>query len=137
MLTCDRLTLFAHWITPEVMPVRFDTHFFLTQAPEDHIGIHDGVESVDSVWITPKQAILEADSGNRTIIFPTRMNILKLGKYNSIESAIHSVTSESIVTVQPWLEERDGEMMLCIPEEAGYGITEEPLSKIMGNPSPS
>ena len=57
-------------------------------------------------------------------------------KYKSIDQAIDSIRSETIMTVLPVVEERDGELFLCIPEEAGYGITEELLSKIKGNPKP-
>jgi 8-oxo-dGTP pyrophosphatase MutT (NUDIX family) len=51
-LACNELTHFAHWITPENLPKRFDTHFYLAMAPADHLALHDGHESVDSVWIT-------------------------------------------------------------------------------------
>ena len=56
-LACDTLQHFAHWITPEMLPKRFDTHFYLAVAPSDHLAIHDGHESVDSVWISPDSAI--------------------------------------------------------------------------------
>ena len=52
VLACDTLVHFAHWITPEMMPKRFDTHFYLAMAPQDHVALHDGYESVDSVWIS-------------------------------------------------------------------------------------
>ena len=52
-LACDLLVPFAHWITPEFMPKRFDTWFFLVDAPADQVAVHDGHESVDSLWITP------------------------------------------------------------------------------------
>ena len=35
MLATDRLGYFAHWITPEGMPKRFDTHFFVTTVPTE------------------------------------------------------------------------------------------------------
>ena len=62
------------------MPKRFDTHFFLAAAPADHLAVHDGHESVDSVWITPAEAVEDAKSGKRTVIFPTLRNIEKLAR---------------------------------------------------------
>ena len=60
-LAGDMLTPFAHWITPERVPKRFDTHFFLAPAPHKVDALHDGTESVGSVWITPKTAIADAE----------------------------------------------------------------------------
>ena len=45
-LTCHLLVPFAHWITPEFMPKRYDTHFFLAAAPADQVAVHDGAELV-------------------------------------------------------------------------------------------
>ena len=58
-LRCDELVHFAHWITPEMMPKRFDTHFYIVRVPPDQVAAHDGRESVDSVWLTPADAIAE------------------------------------------------------------------------------
>ena len=43
-LALDTLVPYAHWITPEGMPKRFDTWFFLAAAPPDQLGAHDGRE---------------------------------------------------------------------------------------------
>src|SRR5262249_40661146 len=43
-LALDALVPYAHWITPEGMPKRFDTWFFLAAAPPDQLGAHDGRE---------------------------------------------------------------------------------------------
>ena len=43
----DALVPFAHWITPDFVPKRFDTHFFLALAPADQALVHDGREAVD------------------------------------------------------------------------------------------
>lgn len=124
-LACDQLVHFAHWVTPDMMPKRFDTHFFLAAAPADHLAVHDGHESVDSVWIRPADAIAEARSGQRTVIFPTLRNIEKLGIYDSVEAAMAGTRKSSVVCVLPWTERRDDGTYLCIPLEAGYQISEE------------
>lgn len=127
-LACDTLTRFAHWVTPTMMPKRFDTHFFIAAAPEDHVLLHDGHESVDSVWISPRQALDDAASGTRTVIFPTLRNIEKLAEHDTVEAAVRAAQAEPIVTVTPWTEKRDDGVWLRIPEEAGYRVSEERMS---------
>lgn len=129
-LACDKLVRFAHWITPDVMPKRFDTHFYLAAAPDGQAAMHDGSETVDSVWANPNRIIAEAEDGKWTIIFPTRMNIEKLGKASTVEEAMQNARDGKIVTVLPQLKKIDGEMMLEIPKEAGYSVTHEKLSNI-------
>ena len=121
-LACDSLVHYSHWITPDMMPKRFDTHFYLVKAPDDHLAIHDGYESVDSVWITPAQAMADAVSGSRTIIFPTLKNIEKLAGFGSVADALEF--DHKIVPVLPWTEKREDGNYLCIPPEAGYAGSE-------------
>ena len=126
-LAADALHHFAHWITPPIMPKRFDTHFFLAVAPEDHLLVHDGTENVDSVWITPAQAIADEQAGERTIIFPTLRNVERLAKSATVEAALEEAAQQPIVPVLPWTEKRDDGMYLCIPTDAGYDLTEEKM----------
>lgn len=126
-LACDTLVPFAHWITPERMPKRFDTYFYLAMAPEDHVAIHDGHESVDSIWISPAQAMADAEAGTRTIIFPTLRNIAKLADSPSADAALDAARAANIVTVMPWMEKRADGTYLRIPPEAGYDVSEEKI----------
>ncbi len=126
-LACDELVHFAHWVTPEMMPKRFDTHFFLAAAPADHLAVHDGHESVDSVWITPAEAISDAVAGKRTVIFPTLRNVEKLGKSKTVADALAAAAGSAPVRVLPWMDKREDGTWLCIPEEAGYEISEEKM----------
>ncbi len=127
VLACDTLVHFAHWITPEMMPKRFDTHFYLALAPADHVALHDGYESVDSVWINPHDAIAEAAAGTKTVIFPTLRNLEKLGESDTPEAAIAAAQASKVVPVLPWMEPREDGTYLCIPVEAGYQISEEKM----------
>jgi len=124
-LAADHLVHFAHWITPENLPKRFDTHFFLAKAPEDHLATHDGYESVDSVWIQPQQAFEDAEAGRRSIIFPTLRNVAKLAQSKTTDEAIERANTDTIITVLPKMETRPDGVYLSIPPEAGYDISEE------------
>ncbi|MEM7219135.1 MAG: NUDIX hydrolase [Pseudomonadota bacterium] len=126
VLDCGALGHFAHWITPEMMPKRFDTHFFVASAPPDQLAVHDGYESVDSVWIRPADAIGDAESGQRTIIFPTLRNIHALDRATTVAEAFDQLPAKP-VPVLPWMEKRDDGQYLCIPPEAGYDISEEKM----------
>ena len=112
------------------MPKRFDTWFFIAAAPEDHIGRHDGSESVDSLWLTPKDALAGAEKGTFKVIFPTRMNIAKMSRFTNLEQARAYCASTPVVRVLPRLAQGPDGPVLRIPAEADYGLTEESISKL-------
>lgn len=117
----DLLAPFAHWITPVNMPKRFDTHFLLALAPPDQIGKHDGKESVDSVWLSPKAALDAAASGRYNLPFPTIRNLIKLDKLGSAQAAMDFARATPVVTVVPEMSRNEnGTTRLRIPIEAGY-----------------
>ena len=123
-LAADLMVPFAHWITPEVVPKRFDTHFFLIAAPVVQLGAHDGGESVEGLWITPQQALSEAKAGTRTLVFATRMNLEKLARYRTVAEAVEITRSRPVVTVTPKAMKTPEGRKLQIPAEADYGVTE-------------
>lgn len=116
------LTPFAHWITPEQAPKRFDTHFFLANAPEGQEAVHDGTETEEAVWLRPAQVIEDAAAGRRTLVFPTRLNLLRLSRHATAAEAIAAARATPVVTVMPRPEpDGEGGTNLRIPEDAGYG----------------
>src|SRR5476649_861696 len=119
-LATDLMTPYAHWITPTFVPRRFDTWFYLAEAPEDQLALHDGSESTDSVWIGAQEAIDEAKAGKRTLVHATTKNIELLAEGKTVTGALSQASERKIVTVLPWVEQRDGKKFLHIPEGAGY-----------------
>ena len=71
---------FARWIAPAIAPKRYDTRFYLAEAPADQIAACDGFEAVDAEWIAPAEALRLGETGERTVIFPTRMNLRRLAE---------------------------------------------------------
>ncbi len=133
-LACDLLVPFAHWITPEGMPKRFDTHFFLAAAPNEQLALHDGAESVDSAWVSPRVVLEDAASGRRTVVFPTRMNLERVASHRSVAAALDAAREAPVVTVLPVIDVEAG--MLRIPADAGYSRSETNLADLLGMPSP-
>ncbi|MCL2428189.1 MAG: NUDIX hydrolase [Alphaproteobacteria bacterium] len=122
VLASDLLVPFAHWITPPNQAKRYDTHFFLAVAPRDQVGVHDGMESVDSLWISPTAAREGVRAGRYKMVFPTHMNLTKLGRSDSAQAAIATARLSRIVTVEPVpLRSESGRRQLRIPPEADYG----------------
>lgn len=131
-LTLDRLAHFAHWITPAFEPRRFDTHFFLVTAPADQIARHDGREAVDHQWLQPGEVLERRMRGETRLMFPTRLNLSLLAESASAADAERATRARKVVTVEPQIADREGGKVLVIPAEAGYGLTEERIDKVMG-----
>ena len=120
LLALDELVPYAHWITPEGMPKRFDTWFFLAAAPPEQLGAHDGKESTDSIWVSPREALAGGESGRFKLPFPTMRNLIRLGKQASVNAAFDDSRGKNVVTVMPVMTRLNGGRQLRIPLEAGY-----------------
>lgn len=129
-LRLDALTVFARWITPVMMPKRFDTWFYAVRAPADQVAAADGREAVDAEWIAPAEILRLAEAGERTVIFPTRMNVQLLAEAQSAEDTVARADARTLVTVLPRVEHRDGAQFLVLPPDAGYGDVAEPMGRI-------
>jgi hypothetical protein len=121
-LAADQVVPFAHWITPVVRPKRFDTHFFVARAPAAQIGGHDGVEAVESCWITPAGALAATAEGRYKLVFVTRMNLVRLTGFATAEDILAAARRTAIHTVCPEIVTgADGQRFMRIPAAAGYG----------------
>lgn len=74
----DVLAPFAHWVTPEELPKRFDTWFFATRAPEgQEAGPHN--ETTALRWMRPADAVADnARGGDVSLPPPTLDALLRL-----------------------------------------------------------
>lgn len=80
-LNCSELRYFSHWITPDVMPKRFTTRFFLTRMPDEQLACHDDGELTDAIWTTPADALRAAHNGELSLHFPTMKTIEQLAAF--------------------------------------------------------
>ena len=123
-LWLDDLIKFGHWITPVNGPKRFDTHFFLARTAANQEAVCDVGEAVALEWASPESILARAAAGERSILFPTRMNLRRLAESGTVEDALTTARARPVFTVLPRVERREGGMAVVIPQDAGYGETE-------------
>jgi 8-oxo-dGTP pyrophosphatase MutT (NUDIX family) len=70
-LAAGRLAYYSHWITQPGRPRRYDTRFFVAEAPLAQTASHDNSETVDNLWIQPAEALERHRRGELHLVFPT------------------------------------------------------------------
>lgn len=121
-LDIANLVPFAHWVTPETMPRRFDTYFFVA-ADDGHREEHDGEEAVSAHWLKPREILADWEADRVPLMFPTRLNLMKLARSATVKAALQAARQAPVVRVLPKLELKDRGVDLTIQKAAGYGVT--------------
>jgi len=119
-LATGSLRYFAHWITPEASPIRFDTRFFLAPAPPCQEALQDDLEITGHVWITPGEALAASESGEFPMLPPTVINLMALTSFISAEDALSSSTGKEVAAILPRLRFEDGKLRLLLPDDPDY-----------------
>jgi 8-oxo-dGTP pyrophosphatase MutT (NUDIX family) len=125
-LDLEALTPFARWC-PNFREVRrFDTLFYLAEAPAG-AALHsaDETEAVHTFWASAARVLGEIAAGRAKAIFPTRRNLERLAGFSSLAEARADAGRHPLRKITPWVEEREGERFVCIPEGIGYPVTSE------------
>jgi hypothetical protein len=124
----EALTPFARWCPNFRETRRFDTLFYLAEAPPDaQPASADDNEAVRAFWASATDVLAEIDAGRARAIFPTRRNLERLARFASLDEARADAARHEVRRITPWVEERGGRRFVCIPEDAGYPVTAEPI----------
>jgi len=127
VLHADRLAAWAHWITPEFEPRRFDTRFFVAALPtaadggrpDDDAAIRHGTEADSSFWIEPAAAVRAAERSEIAMMAPTLATLRDLCDLDPA-AVLSGAAQRPITTVQPRLTVVDGQPRLTVePDPAG------------------
>ena len=123
-LATDRISYWAHWITPEGQPRRYDTRFFVARAPRNQTAGHDDHELTNSAWVTAREALEHGRRKEWMIIFPTIRNLQKLAEFESADAAIAAMDAqEEFPVMQPRVllgRTPDEPARAVLPGDEGY-----------------
>jgi 8-oxo-dGTP pyrophosphatase MutT (NUDIX family) len=100
-LAPECLVYVAHWITPRVLPRRFDTRFFVAAVPPDQQAVHCGVETTAGAWYAPVEALEQCAAGAIKLMQPTEAVLRALAPFASVDEALAWARAKPIRTVNP------------------------------------
>ncbi len=114
------LVRYSRWITPAEVSKRFDTHFFLAEAPEGVEAAIDGAECVDALWIRPVEALDAGARGELMLVFPTIKHLEQLAEHESVAEALVTARARKVAPVQSRVLVEGGVAQVLMPGEPGY-----------------
>jgi len=115
-----RLVLMSRWVTPEGLPKRFDTWFFVGPASADRVQV-DGGEIHAHRWIAPSEALAVHRAGEIDLPPPTFVTLLELAKFERVAAVLEHLAVEPPRVFLPRVGYfADGTPCTVYSEDAGY-----------------
>ncbi len=119
-LATDTLVYFAHWITPEIQPLRFDTRFFAAPMPEGQHAVPDDREITQVRWLAPREAIDLNARGHLSLRNPTVKNLELFDGAPTSRRALERLSGREIRTILPRVIIEGDNRRVLLPGEPGY-----------------
>jgi 8-oxo-dGTP pyrophosphatase MutT (NUDIX family) len=114
------LVKFSRWITPAVVKIRFDTHFFLATLPDGQEPAIDGQECVDLGWFTPDAALAAYAEERIQLVFPTIKHLEQLREFGTVDELLAYAGGREVLPVEPRVVVEGEVARILLPGEAGY-----------------
>lgn len=114
------LVLWSRWITPEIVPTRFDTWFFLALAPPHSPPEPDGAETVDAGWFAPAAALAKGEAGELKLVFPTIKQLQSLAQFATSDEVLAAARGRAVEPILPKVIGEGDERRVVLPGEPGY-----------------
>lgn len=122
-LACDRIHYVSFWTTPVVLPRRYATRFFVAGVPEGQHGVHDGRETVESLWLRPSEALTPDMRRKLKLHPPTVANLTLIQGFASTAELLQAMAERdktAIREILPKVVTTDQGHRLLYPGDPGY-----------------
>jgi 8-oxo-dGTP pyrophosphatase MutT (NUDIX family) len=113
----DDLVAYSRWITPRVVPVRFDTRFYLALAPAHSPPQPDGSETVDAGWFEPERALDLHHADHLPLVFPTIKHLESLLDFANAQEALETARRREVKPIEPEVLGEGKERRIVLPDE--------------------
>ena len=113
----ERLVYYAHWITPEAIPQRFDTRFFLAVLPSGQTVSPSPYEIAEGLWIDLPAALARAKAGELQAHFATLAHLRRLAAFAIMEELLEFARTKPVVPVMPLTRQLAGRVVPYLPPD--------------------
>jgi glyoxylase-like metal-dependent hydrolase (beta-lactamase superfamily II)/8-oxo-dGTP pyrophosphatase MutT (NUDIX family) len=118
-LALDRLVYLSHWLTPLARPKRFDTRFFIAQAPASQTAAFDGTEMVEQLWLRPADALARASE--LKLMTPTQKTLELVGRYDNVAALLAWARApREVALIMPRVGSGKQGMRPVLPDEPAF-----------------
>ena len=116
-----RVAYFANWITPTMVPKRFDARFFIAAIDERVAAVPDEREIDRAEFVTPGEALRRAETGEWLVPFPTQRTLHQLAGFSTVDAALDEWQHKEVIPVQPRMRvAADGALEVVMPGDPGF-----------------
>ena len=84
----DRLVYISEWITPDSLPKRYATRFFVAVTDDDQEAVPCGGELTECRWMSASDALAAGDEESIVLHPPTRLTLEQLARHASVASLL-------------------------------------------------
>jgi len=123
-IPADRVAYYGHWITAPGRSRRFDTRFFVAQAPEGQEGAHDAAETVHHLWIRPQAALERGSRGEIELVPATQHTLRDMGRFAEPRLACEYARDQPEIEANRacWAQGKDGPKLFRRADPQYYEI---------------
>jgi 8-oxo-dGTP pyrophosphatase MutT (NUDIX family) len=120
VLATDRVAYWAHWITPEERPIRYDTRFFVAAAWPDQSPEPDGHEMVAARWIRPGDALARHRDRELVLPLPTQRILASVSEHPDVGSLLAAARGRDVRPVRPRIVRDGSAERILLPQDPGW-----------------
>ena len=129
-LDTQQLAPWSRWITPfrpSVTNKRFDTRFFVAALPPGQTPVHDNLEAIDSLWLTPEEALHRYWDRSISIAPPQILTLVNLLGFADVASVLRDARARLPATVLPETYDVDGFRHMCYPGHPRHPVPQRAM----------
>lgn len=125
-LETAQLAPWSRWITPRVPSItnkRFDTRFFVAEAPPGQEAHHDNHEATETVWLSPRDGLRQYWDGQIELAPPQIMSLSQMARFDRVADLLVFARSRAPALIEPEPFDQDGQRVICYPGDPRHSQT--------------